>query len=189
MLNEQVKWQPFTKTLKNLKIDTEDVEGDWEMYVDWTGSNMEEGVTVLERSMTTLEEEVFLEKWDSVNMKGNNNAPGLAELVRKRKLERSSGTGRNEEFEETIKKRSKGSQRNRIAEYMKVQGLRLEISDDETPEKILTRISHLSTANFQWATKSLRFLCTHPLSLPRPNPPSLQLHHLSHLIHQKLSWS
>src|SRR5271154_4780662 len=138
------------------------------MYVDWSGSNMEEDMIVLQRRVTSLEEEVFLEKWDGEKMKGKNDTPGLAELVRKRKMEKSSLPMRDEEFEETLAKRSKWSQRNRIEEYMKIQGLHLEINEDETAEKILTRISHLSPANFQWVTKSLRLRFTHPLSLPPP---------------------
>ena len=189
LLNEQVKWQPFTKTLKNLKIDTDDVEGDWEMYVDWSRSNVEEDMAVLHRSVTALEDEPFLEKWDAEEMKGKTDSPGLAELVRKRKMEKSGGTGREEESEEKITKRSKSSQRNRIEEYMKIQGLRLEISEDETAEKILTRLSPLSTANFECPTKSLRILFTHRLSLPRPISLSLQSHHLTHLTYQKLSGS
>jgi hypothetical protein len=185
LLNEQVKWQPFTKNLKNLNIGNEDVEGDWEMYVDWSGSNMEEDMIVLQRRVTALEEEVFLEKWDG-EKKGNNDSPGLEELVRKRKMEKSGRPMRDEEFEETLAKRSKWSQRNRIEEYMKIQGLHLEINEDETAEKILTSISHFSTANFQWVTKSLRLRFTHPLSLSPPNSLTLQLHHLLHLTHQKL---
>ena len=189
LLNEQVKWQPFTKSLKNLNIGNEDVEGDWEMYVDWSGSNMEEDMIVLQRRLTALEEEGFLEKWDGETMKGKNDTPGLAELVRKRKMEKSGMPMRDEEFEETLAKRSKWSQRNRIEEYMKIQGLHLEINEDETAEKILTRISHFSTANFQWVTRSLRLRFSHPLSLPPPNSLTLQLHHLLHLTHQKPSES
>ena len=187
LLNEQVKWQPFTKTLKTLNIGNEDVEGDWEMYVDWSGSNMEEDMIVLQRRVTALEEEVFLEKWDGEKMKGKNDTPGLAELVRKRKMEKSGLPMRDEEFEETLAKRSKWSQRNRIEEYMKIQGLHLEINEDETAEKILTRISSLSAANFQWVKKSFRLRFTRPLSLPPPNSLTLQLHHLLHLTHQRLS--
>jgi hypothetical protein len=188
LLNEQVKWQPFTKTLKSLNIGAEDAEGDWEMYVDWSGSNMEDDMIVLPRRVTALEEEVFLEKLDG-EKKGKNETPGLAELVRKRKMEKSGLPMRDEEFEETLVKRSKWSQRNRIEEYMKIQGLHLEINEDETGEKILTRISNLSTANFQWVTRSLRLRFTHPLSLPPPNSLILQLHLLLHLTHQKLSES
>lgn len=187
LLNEQVKWQPFTKTLKNLNIGTEEVDGDWETYIDWSRSTTwEDEMIVLERNISTTEEELPLERWDG-RKKGNNDPPGLAELVRKRKMEipdRTSGEG---DFD-TITKRSKWSQRYRIEEYMKVRGLNIEINEDKTPEKLLIRKLYLSITNGRLAKMSPMLKLIHLQSLLHPKRFTQQSHR-PHLTHQRLSAS
>ena len=148
VLNEQVKWQPFTRTLKNLNIGTEEeVEGDWEMYVDWSGSSIDQEMLILQGTEHAAEEETFLENWDTVKARRKYDPPGLGELVRKRKMEKLNGGRLESELDGTITNRTKWFQRSRIEEYMKIQGLRLEISGDEPLGTLLIRISLSSTTD------------------------------------------
>ena len=185
LLNEQVKWQPFTKTLKNLNIGTEEVDGDWVTYIDWSrATSWEDKMIVLERNISVAEEEIPLERWDGTK-RGKNDPPCLAELVRKRKMEIPGGTSGDGDVD-TITKRSKWSQRYRIDDYMRVRGLNLEINEDKIPEKLLICKLYLSITNRRLAKMPPMLKLIHLQSQFHPKRLTQQSHR-PHLTHQRLS--
>lgn len=189
VLNEQVKWQPLKKTLKSLNFGREEVEGDWEAYFDRSGlTTGEEEMFFKDRGVPIEEEEVLLARWNGAKTV-KNDPPGLTELVRKRKMEMPAATAGEGGLDvHRTSKRSKWSHRYRIEEYMKVQGLNLEMNYEEFREKLLIRNLHIRITNCQLTTMSL--MLKPILASPQLNLKCLtqQSYHL-HLTHQQRSGS
>ena len=135
VLNSEMKWLPFSKVSKTLDTWSEDVEGNWEDFVDYTRiledddsplasrtSRQEEDLEHMEPSKFTSEEEEM------------DEFLGVIEEVRKRKPLFPNFPG------EESGKRLKFAHTNRVAEYMRSQrGRSVELSDDVAPENIRIR--------------------------------------------------
>ena len=147
-LNDEMKWLPFTKTSRNVDARCEEVEGDWEEFVDYTGTNLGGEMIVLQRNMR-MEDEELLEIWKIDVHAPSNVYNGLEfsdvlDIVRKRKsISRNEtdldvgGTGRGW-------KRSKWSQQYRMEEFMNSRGQHIDLSDEGISAKFMIRNSHLS---------------------------------------------
>jgi hypothetical protein len=143
-LNDEMKWHPFiTKKMRTLDAWPEEVEGDWEDFVDYKGSTYESEIFVLRR-VVKREEHELLEAWDFDAADGrqemiNNELVDVLEAVRKRKSEEHE-MGPNKYGRDTNPKRSKWSQKNRIAEFMTLRGLEVrEANEDEISAKVIIR--------------------------------------------------
>jgi hypothetical protein len=134
-LNDEIKWIPFTKASRTMDSWPEEVEGDWETFVDYTGFNYDDETIVLTNTFKIENDEV-LDKWEPHPQTEplKEDFMELMDLVKKRKL---SQNGRDTGF-----KRSKWSQKNRIQDFMASRGREvLETSDDEVAQKIMIRNS------------------------------------------------
>jgi hypothetical protein len=130
-LNTEMRWLPFIKTLKTIESWEEEVEGDWEEFVDYTNASVPDDWDVAGRRCVT-EEEVELEHVDLPDtFAGDEDGPEFSMVmaeIRKRK----SGVPSVPRPQEG--KRSKFSHKSRIEEYMTSQrGQSVELSDDDSP--------------------------------------------------------
>jgi hypothetical protein len=120
----------------------EEVDGEWECFVDYTKSAIDEEI-ILKR-IATLEEEELLEIWSRdvspCSTDSHTEFIDILEIVGKRK-------SANEYVEPTDVcsnddhrnwKRPKWSQRGRMGEFLQSRGQNLPIlSDEEVPEKVM----------------------------------------------------
>src|SRR5208282_1686151 len=88
-LNDEMKWLPFTKTSRNIDAWCEEVEGDWELFVDYTGTNFDAELVVLQRNVR-IEDDKLLEIWKrdvpvSNNVHNRLEFSDVLDIVRKRK--------------------------------------------------------------------------------------------------------
>ena len=146
-LNDEMKWLPFVKTSKNIDAWCEEVEGDWEEFVDYTGTNLDREMVVLQRTVR-MEDEGLLEVW-KVNVDVPSNAcdrrefSDILDVVRKRKPISRDETDLNAGGTDRGWKRSKWSQQTRMEEFMNSRGKHLGIRDEGISEKFMIRNSHL----------------------------------------------
>jgi hypothetical protein len=152
-LNDEMKWNPFiTKKMRTLDAWPEEVEGDWEDFVDYRVPGYDSEIYVLRRAARNMEEEEILEPWDfsaaeTRRENSNDDLMDVLEAVRKRKAEHHeislSGHGIGKE-----PKRSKWSQKDRVAEYMTVRGREIsDFRDEEIPGKLMIRKSPIDVIN------------------------------------------
>ena len=145
-LNDEMKWLPFAKASKNIDAWCEEAEGDWESFVDYTGTNLDAELVVLQRNVR-IEDDELLEIWKgdvpvSNNVHNRLEFSDVIDIVRKRKSisrdgrDLDGGTDRGW-------KRSKWSQRSRMEEFMNSRGQHLDLSDEELSAKFMIRNSHL----------------------------------------------
>lgn len=142
-INDEIKWQTFVRPSMTIDRWPEEVEGEWEDFVDYTGSTFEREMVILRR--TIMEDEEVLEMWN-----GDPRLPSpdkrkefldVLEIVRKRK----SIEGHGREAESDIQgdrgwKRSRWSQKNCIREFMQSRGQHFsDFTDEEVPEKVMIR--------------------------------------------------
>ena len=129
-LNREMKWVPFTKTLTTIESWEEEIEGDWEEFVDYTriavGNDWEVARTV---GVREVEEELeHLHRSDDFT--GDEDIPEFSMImaeIRKRKSDVQN-------FPPQQGKRSRFSHKSRMAEYMTSQrGRPFDLSDDESP--------------------------------------------------------
>src|SRR5208282_5570062 len=88
-LNDEMKWLPFTKTSRNIDAWCEEVEGDWEAFVDYTGTNLDGELVVLQRNVR-MDGEELLEIWKmdipaTTNIHNRLEFGDVLDIVRKRK--------------------------------------------------------------------------------------------------------
>ena len=148
-LNEEMKWLPFTRSPRTMDEWNEQVEGDWESYVDYTAIAIDGDLFVLKCNETTKIEEELLE---TCNMDARldklqpaNELLNMVDIVRKRKsaTDQSEIVWGNESEREW--KRSHWSQQYRLREFMKVRGKNLNDSDyNEIPAEVMISIALLS---------------------------------------------
>jgi hypothetical protein len=143
-LNDEMKWHPFiTKKMRTLDTWPEEVEGDWEDFLDYRGLTYESEIIVLRR-VVKREEHELLEAWDFEAANGrqqmiDDELVDVLEAVRKRKSEEHE-MGPNKYGRDTNPKRSKWSQKNRIAEFMTLRGLEVpDVDEDEISAKVMIR--------------------------------------------------
>jgi len=136
VLNGEMKWLPFSKVSKTLDTSSEDVEGNWEDFVDYTGVPEDDGSLLA--NWTSHQEEEELEHMEPSNFTSKEEEMdeflGVIEEVRKRKSIAPNFPG------EESGKRLKFAHTSRIAEYMRSQrGRSVDLSDDEALENIRIR--------------------------------------------------
>ena len=146
-LNDEMKWLPFTKTSRNIDAWCEEVEGDWEAFVDYTGTNHHGELVVLQRNVG-MEDEELLEIWQMdvpapSNVHNRLEFSDVLDMVRKRKSISCDGRGLEVGGTDHGWKRSKWSQRNRMEEFMNSRGQHLDLGAEEISGKFMIRNSHL----------------------------------------------
>jgi hypothetical protein len=130
--------------MRTLDAWPEEVEGDWEDFVDYRGVGYESEIFVLRRATRSMEEEEVLKPWDFSaaeirREKSDDDLMDVLQAVRKRKAEDHEINLSGHDITKDPK-RSKWSQKNRIAEYMTVRGRGfIDVSDEEIPGKLMIR--------------------------------------------------
>jgi hypothetical protein len=129
-LNKEMKWFPFTKDLKTIHTWEEEVEGDWEEFVDYTNVSVADDWDVAGRACVPEEDEQLEHIHRSDDFVEDEDGPEFSMVmaeIRKRK----SGVP---SFPPPQRgKRSKFSHKSRIEEYMTSQGRSVDLSDDDSP--------------------------------------------------------
>ena len=136
VLNSEMKWLPFSKASKTLDTWSENVEGNWEDFVDYMKIREDDCSPLAIR--TSRQEEDELEHMELSKLTSREEEMdeflGVVEEVRKRKPIAPSFPG------EERGKRLKFAHKSRIAEYMTSQrGRSVDFSDDDAPENIRIR--------------------------------------------------
>ena len=138
-LNDEMKWQPFVGAKRRINSWSEEVEGHWESFVDYTGATFEEEFIVLKNvAVTDVDEDIDLEIHDQAATvpQDEDDFGHLCEMIRKRKprAEEPSSIG---EYNEVVK-RVKWSQKERVTEFMNLRGRTgIELNDKEITGKTL----------------------------------------------------
>jgi hypothetical protein len=150
--NDEMKWQPFLKPSRTIDQWPEDLEGEWECFVDYTGSNVEWDMVVLSRKCPKESDQLLEIATDGfgddglIDDFGDNEVVeedgtelmGILDAVRKRKS-LVDGVCHDTRME-TDSKRRKSSQQSRIGEFMTLRGHEVnDLSDDETPGMMMLR--------------------------------------------------
>jgi hypothetical protein len=141
--NDESKWQPFIMPSRTIDFWSEEVEGDWEGFVDYTGSNFDDwGVFVLMRNVT-IEADEILEVWrsDDADLGGREQEQsefsGILDVVRKRK---AVGGETHLDARQHESKRQKYSQHSRVGEFMTLHGHKFHrVPNEEIPETMMIR--------------------------------------------------
>jgi hypothetical protein len=152
MANDEMKWQPFLKPSRTIDQWPEDLESEWECFVDYTGSNVEWDMVVLSRKVRIEGDQLLEIATDDfgddgpIDDLGDNEVVGehatefmgLLDALKKRKS-LVDGVRHNTRME-TDSKRRKYSQQSRIGEFMSLRGHAVnDLSDDEIPGTMMLR--------------------------------------------------
>jgi hypothetical protein len=139
--NDEAKWQPFIKPSRTIDFWPEEVEGDWEGYVDYISSNFDDwDMFVLMRNVR-MEDDETLEVWrsDEAEFGGREQDQSefsdILDVVRKRK---AVGGKIHLDAQENRAKRQKYSQQSRVGEFMTLHGREFnEVSEEEIPRSMM----------------------------------------------------
>jgi len=139
-INSAMDWRPLVRKVYVFEGWEEDVEGDWEAYVDYTGSSIfdDDVMTVLLRSARLDDAELRAAEEVEVKMEGSGfEFREVLKIVRKRK---DYG---DYEGDGSDRKRSRWSQKYRIGEFMSLHGRQMVETNDEQSPRIITCIFSL----------------------------------------------
>jgi len=133
-LNETMKWQPFTKVSfpKNLWI--EEIEGDWESYLDYMKPKSDTEASIFRQNTDEKEEPLLASVISLPGIETDAIMVGtefedVLEIVKKRTssdIDRQAGS--------SATKRLKWSQTDRMEDYMRMRGLHVEHHKQALPE-------------------------------------------------------
>lgn len=131
-LNDEMKWQPFIGAKRSINSWSEEVEGNWESFVEYTSATFEEFIVLKNVAVVDVDEDIDLDIHDPAATvpEDDDNFEHLCEMIRKRKLraEEPSSIG---EYHEVVK-RVKWSQKERVTEFMNLRGRTgIELNDEE----------------------------------------------------------
>jgi hypothetical protein len=148
--HHEVKWQPFTKPSMTINRWSEELEGEWEDFVDYTGRTVDGEILVLAREMRTEEEEALELLINDTALVSTQDKRkefmDVLEIVKKRKVvyEQNQEKDVKANGNEGGFKRSRLSQNNRMGEFLQARGHSApDLSGEEVPERILIRMSFL----------------------------------------------
>ena len=145
-LNDQMKWLPLAKTSRNIDAWCEEVEGDWEAFVDYTGTNLDGEMFIHQRNVR-IEDEGLLEiyKMDAHerNVQNRPEFSDILDIVRKRKSISHDGRDLDVRGTDGGWKRLKWSQQSRMGEFMSSRGQHLDLNGEEISAKFMIRNSRL----------------------------------------------
>lgn len=143
--NDEIKWQPFIKPSRTIDTWSEELEGDWESYVDLTSSSNDKDY-ILKRSIRDEKEELLEIRHQRVTRLTVEESEGFTDvlaIVRKRKAEAIEAKTSRER-----KTTSGWSQQNQIDEYMISRGWDLrDMSIGEVQEKVMIRMLQVSVSD------------------------------------------
>lgn len=138
ILNEEMKWQPFAKLTRFNDSWDEEVDGEWESYVQYAGSRVDKDIVVLLRDPTAPNDEVLDKGAFQVGLNLHNveheDYLDVLEAVRKRKiLDQHEKDG---DLESTGSKRMRWTHVDRIHQFMSSKG----VGSPDVPEVIPFRL-------------------------------------------------
>ena len=132
-LNDEMKWQPFTKPSKAPDAWPDEVQGDREAFVDYRQLGYDGEITVLDRNRAVHDDDDVLCHWDVPTKRDIpvEDFTLLMELVGKRKAHKDIRPG---------PKRAKWSQQSRVKDFMTSRGRDFEdVSDEQVQGKVMIR--------------------------------------------------
>ena len=133
-LNEAMKWQPFTKVSFPNTLWIEEIEGDWESYLDYTKPKPDTEVSLFRRNIDEEEEHLLAPAISLPGIETDRMAGGefeeVLEIVKKR-----TSSDMDRQADTSATKRLKWSQTDRMEDYMRMRGLHVEHHKQALPER------------------------------------------------------